>query len=427
MSLFVLTIYSYHENYIWNVAKNNVNLSNILQTSKTKLDFIKWDKIQIEHDTDFIALGCLGDGIKSNPYRIENYNLSGAIVIANTTKFFTIKNCLVSLGIYIKNVSMNTAIITNNTCESIIEGVYSNYGIYVESSVNVTITNNFCIQNEYGIFLSSSNNCTIESNTCMENEINGIQLSNSNSSNIFSNICKNNQRGIIASFSHHCVISNNLLLGNTFSGNGFDYSNQNIIHHNFFVDNYPGFSQAYDYGENNIWYATHTLEGNFWSDWTKNEPYLISDLTGSSDPYPFYDRDDDDLNDYEEIYLYNINPLNNDTDSDGMPDGWEVINKLLPWFSDQNLDPDSDDLRNMAEYGFGTNPHKADTDEDGYNDGFEIKAGTNPLNKEEYPIEVTKTKEVYVSSLIILLSILSSSIVYSRKKQKKGRIDAKQV
>ena len=74
------------------------------------------------------------------------------------------------------------------------------------------------------------------------------------------------------------------------------------------------------------------------------------------------------------------NPLNGDTDGDGMPDSWESIYGLDLLIDDSILDPDGDGLNNLAEYIASTHPDQNDTDEDGLTDGIEINSyGSNPL------------------------------------------------
>ncbi|MCK4904859.1 right-handed parallel beta-helix repeat-containing protein [bacterium] len=94
------------------------------------------------------------------------------------------------------------------------------------------------------------------------------------------------------------------------------------------------------------------------------------------------DTDDDDLNDGDEVNLYNTDPLNPDSDDDLMPDGWEVQYNLDPLDpSDANDDLDEDEVTNLWEYTYNTNPNNPDTDEDGLSDGYEIYAyGTDPNN-----------------------------------------------
>jgi hypothetical protein len=61
-----------------------------------------------------------------------------------------------------------------------------------------------------------------------------------------------------------------------------------------------------------------------------------------------------------------------DSESDGMPDGWEVAHNLAPLADDAAADPDGDSLANLAEYQRGTDPHVADSDSDGLADGAEV-------------------------------------------------------
>ncbi len=104
------------------------------------------------------------------------------------------------------------------------------------------------------------------------------------------------------------------------------------------------------------------------------------------------DTDGDGISDYIEIMVLATNPLEKDSDNDGLEDGEE--------------DNDSDGLTNLEEISLGTSPvykdtdddglsdydevkkhHtdplKEDTDGDGVSDGKEVELGTNPLVKEE--------------------------------------------
>ena len=78
-----------------------------------------------------------------------------------------------------------------------------------------------------------------------------------------------------------------------------------------------------------------------------------------------------------------INPNNPDTDSDLMPDGWEVLNVIDPLVNDAGDDFDVDDLTNLQEYNYGTDPNDADTDGDLMPDGWEVLYGYDPLNEFE--------------------------------------------
>ena len=87
--------------------------------------------------------------------------------------------------------------------------------------------------------------------------------------------------------------------------------------------------------------------------------------------------------------LFGADPLNNDTDADGLPDGWEALQGLDPTnatgVNGPDGDPDNDGFdsnhdgsvdgeerfTNREELEEGTDPSDPDSDEDGMNDGFE--------------------------------------------------------
>jgi outer membrane protein OmpA-like peptidoglycan-associated protein len=90
------------------------------------------------------------------------------------------------------------------------------------------------------------------------------------------------------------------------------------------------------------------------------------------------DSDGDGLNDGEEVNTHKTDPLNADSDGDGLNDGSEVnSHKTDPL----NPDTDGDKLNDGDEVNtHKTNPTKADTDDDGLNDSAEIMTHkTNPL------------------------------------------------
>ena len=104
------------------------------------------------------------------------------------------------------------------------------------------------------------------------------------------------------------------------------------------------------------------------------------------------DFDGDGLSNLDEVTLYQTNPLNADTDGDGLLDGWEVANSLDP--NDDGTtnvnnggsgDPDNDGLTNSEEQGFGTDPNDADSDDDGITDGGEADQGTDPNDPDDTP------------------------------------------
>jgi outer membrane protein assembly factor BamB len=91
------------------------------------------------------------------------------------------------------------------------------------------------------------------------------------------------------------------------------------------------------------------------------------------------DSDTDFLSIYSEKY-FGTDALQNDTDHDGMLDGWEVtfepLDPLDP--NDSSLDPDNDTLTNIQEFNNATDPTNDDTDNDNLPDNWEVEFGTNP-------------------------------------------------
>ncbi len=76
------------------------------------------------------------------------------------------------------------------------------------------------------------------------------------------------------------------------------------------------------------------------------------------------DPDNDGLTNRRE-FLYGCDPMNPDTNGDGLPDGAAIAAGL----SCSNPDMDGDGLTNVVERQIGTDPFKADTDGDGVPDG----------------------------------------------------------
>ncbi len=98
----------------------------------------------------------------------------------------------------------------------------------------------------------------------------------------------------------------------------------------------------------------------------------------------------------EEIYK------DEDSDSDGMDDIWEVYNGLDPNVDDSDNDPDGDGFTNFDEYEAGTDPHSdtteeypKDTDKDGLPDAVEAKLGTSPTNADSDGDGMIDTWEIY--------------------------------
>lgn len=100
------------------------------------------------------------------------------------------------------------------------------------------------------------------------------------------------------------------------------------------------------------------------------------------------DTDSDGLSDYQEVYIFGLDPTTQDTDGNGVLDGdedfdgdgmsnlSEAVLQTDPYLADTDGDGIDDGEEENTYY---TNPLEADTDGDGADDGKEIELGTNPL------------------------------------------------
>lgn len=84
-------------------------------------------------------------------------------------------------------------------------------------------------------------------------------------------------------------------------------------------------------------------------------------------------------------------PLNSDTDADGLTDGWERDRGTDPndpsGSNGAAGDPDGDGLSNAEEYQNGTDPNSGDSDDDGVSDFNEVANHTNPNDPNDTPVE----------------------------------------
>lgn len=120
--------------------------------------------------------------------------------------------------------------------------------------------------------------------------------------------------------------------------------------------------------------------------------FLDSDGDGLADVYEVSfgtninnsDTDEDELTDYEEVYLTGTDPTKYDSVTEGV--------------SDSDADSDSDGLSNAQEIDLGTDPQKADSDKDGLSDYDEINVyGTEPLKTDTDEDNINDGDEIVLS------------------------------
>lgn len=109
---------------------------------------------------------------------------------------------------------------------------------------------------------------------------------------------------------------------------------------------------------------------------------------------------------YEE-FLAGTDPLNCDTDGDGMEDGWEVHYGLNPLMNDSSMDKDGDGYSNLEEF----------------------REDTDPTDSNDHPREESIMFELVVlfSSILIILLVLGSIIFLITRSLKKRRIEMEEM
>jgi len=107
----------------------------------------------------------------------------------------------------------------------------------------------------------------------------------------------------------------------------------------------------------------------------------------------FIDRDRDGLSNCTEMIL-GTDPGKEDTDGDGMPDGWEFLNGLKPLAKDGEGDVDKDGLSNLEEFKHGTNPRDPDSDDDLFVDGWD-------------PLPLLNNWSIIIPSIILTIAMIS--------------------
>jgi parallel beta-helix repeat protein len=156
-----------------------------------------------------------GNGTESNPYIIENYNISASInnsiEIRNTDAHFIIRNMSLHSG----KLTTNYGVFLYNVTNALIDNVtsYNNYyGIMISYSTKVTVTESRFISNRDGIYLSNSPYVNITNCDTFSNGNNGLIISSSDHSNIIENeIMYNQNYGIyIDSSDNNLILDNNV-------------------------------------------------------------------------------------------------------------------------------------------------------------------------------------------------------------------------
>ena len=117
----------------------------------------------------------------------------------------------------------------------------------------------------------------------------------------------------------------------------------------------------------NAWHFSTTIEGGYDKDisyevdGTPDKGFFrlkyTDQVPGLGETLETADFDGDGISNWDEISLYHTDPLNPDTDADGMPDGWELLYGLDPRDpADAGGDLVGDGVSNLVKYQTGRNP-----------------------------------------------------------------------
>ncbi len=233
-----------------------------------------------------------GSGTPSDPYVIENYNITHdpsygydaiAITIGYTTKNFILRNIFVkgfSNGIHVSDCSASGIVFENLTILAT-----RNTAINIGSTNNYTVRDCIFSDARRGIYTSgdyvSIENCNFSYCQSYGLDLAGPDYNNVTRCEFFGNLL-----GIHCHYAKDNKIYENIIRDSTYYGLKFkDSTSDNLVYRNDFVrNNLEGTSQAYDDGESNLFYHPKLLEGNYWLG-HKRGKYLIDGLAGSSDPF----------------------------------------------------------------------------------------------------------------------------------------------
>lgn len=204
--------------------------------------------IEIDSDSDFKRYMCPGKGTEADPYRIENRkikpsNTKTGIYIYHTSKHFVIQNCIIDgggYGIQIRYIASDTGKILNCT----IKNTRFRGAINIKYADGIDIINNEFISNEMVGEIQSSNNVSFSDNFLLNNHI-GLAISSRLDYGCMENI----------------VIENNIFINTTWVGIYFGENKHISLRGNNFLNSSIGFDtyviQRRDY------YETYIIEDNF--------------------------------------------------------------------------------------------------------------------------------------------------------------------
>ena len=218
-------------------------------------DLTHHDPIVINRASDFIDQGFPGNGSESNPYLIEDLNITegqNGIFVSDTRVHFVIRGCHIAgydsvefdnvtngrvekcvlvQGWGVRLTSSPNCVVSQCNISSVTDGMritssanltisgnsissFSQFGIVASSIPNSIIDDNSVSttgqQNHEAILISSSRNLTFRGNKIFDNPAIGVELSNSGDSYFLENIFDSNVGyGLVIKSSEECNLTSN--------------------------------------------------------------------------------------------------------------------------------------------------------------------------------------------------------------------------
>lgn len=246
---------------------------------------------------------------------ISHQNLTNCSIgiFARNMNTLEISNCDCSYntyGVYFENSCDDLRIKDTKADYCIMDGLYSHAdvdiynctfndnrnGIYIKDTSYAHVDNcTMRFNKERGIYIDNIMASTIISCSLINNMICGMELIDSQATDISGSTFAGSQNGLVLSSGsrNNDIYQNNFIENINYGVQILRTPNNNTITQNNFINNNGGFKQAFDNGSDNVWNGD--VEGNYWSEWTSPDsdndgivdiPYNISGFANAIDNHP---------------------------------------------------------------------------------------------------------------------------------------------